>query len=356
MLAIASINCHAQLNSALTINGQISGLKNGDSIYLVNTKDTLGVTVSKSGKFIIKSTEPFKKGIYFIWLGDKSREENIKERRYLTLYIDKPFLNITGNVSSWPIAKVIGSESNTLMKSHDNVFNAFTKRYNTARINKDTDRMKKIADSMINTRRSFIEANLSIHYAGYLLLKTKEFDADEKERYYKRFSKEIQNSELGAAILKDISIIRRSKEVGIGKMAPDFRLNTPTGEQLNLYKVVNSGKLTILEFWASWCAPCRKETPNVKRIYDAYKNKGLNILSVSLDKNAQKWKDAIEKDGMDWYHVSDFKYWDSEAALIFKVNHVPQSYLLDSEGKIIAENLQGEKLRQKVEEVLGKTK
>lgn len=112
------------------------------------------------------------------------------------------------------------------------------------------------------------------------------------------------------------------------------------------------GKIVIIDFWASWCGPCRMENPNVVRIYNEYKNKGLEIIGVSLDRDASAWKQAIRQDNLSWVHISDVKGWQCAAAKEYGINSIPQMFILDKEGKIIAKNLRGEALRQKIQSLL----
>lgn len=143
--------------------------------------------------------------------------------------------------------------------------------------------------------------------------------------------------------------LRQAKSFVPGGDAPEITMKTPEGEQLKLSDM--KGKVVLVDFWASWCGPCRKENPNVVRVYNKYKNRGFEILGVSLDKTKDKWLAAIEMDGLTWPHVSDLKGWKNEAAQTYGVRSIPHTVLVDAEGKIIARNLRGGALERKLAEI-----
>lgn len=140
---------------------------------------------------------------------------------------------------------------------------------------------------------------------------------------------------------------QRRKATSIGFKAPDFTLKKPDGTSFKLSSL--RGEIVLIDFWASWCGPCRKENPNVLRVYNAYKDKGFDIISVSLDKDPAQWKMAIQKDGLIWNHVWDK---ENEVAGIYSVNSIPYTLLLNKKGEIIAKNLRGPELERKLKEVL----
>lgn len=136
-----------------------------------------------------------------------------------------------------------------------------------------------------------------------------------------------------------------------GAVAPDFTQNTPEGEPLSLSSL--RGKVVLVDFWASWCGPCRKENPNVVKVYEKYKDKGFDILGVSLDKDKKRWLNAIDKDGLPWHHVSDLRGWSNSVAQTYSVRSIPHTVLLDREGRIIARNLRGAQLEQQLAKIFG---
>lgn len=169
---------------------------------------------------------------------------------------------------------------------------------------------------------------------------------DEVEQLYEGLSERMKNTEVGSGIREDLEALNRT---AIGSQAPDFSAPTPSGETLSLNEVL--GKVTLVDFWAAWCRPCRAENPNIVRVYQKYKDRGLSILGVSLDRNEADWKKAIEEDGLEWNHVSKLQYF-GEIAELYNVTGIPASFILDENGVIVAKNLRGPALEQKIAELL----
>lgn len=151
--------------------------------------------------------------------------------------------------------------------------------------------------------------------------------------------------------VKDLDgIIRQLENVQIGKVAPAFSLPDTAGVSVSLSDF--RGKYVLLDFWASWCPPCRRENPNVVKAFNEYKDKNFTVVGISLDKDKDKWLKAIADDHLTWTHLSDLKYWDSEIPALYGVRGIPANVLLDPEGVIIAKNITGEELHKKLQEVI----
>jgi len=140
-----------------------------------------------------------------------------------------------------------------------------------------------------------------------------------------------------------------NNRVGVGAQAPEIELPTPEGDTISLSSL--KGRYVLVDFWASWCRPCRVENPHLVDVYEKYHNRGFEIFQVSLDKRSSAWTEAIEKDQLNWIHVSDLKYWNSAPAKLYQVQSIPANFLLDKQGKIIAKNLRGEQLEAELSKI-----
>lgn len=147
--------------------------------------------------------------------------------------------------------------------------------------------------------------------------------------------------------------LKELKKVDVGQKAPDFSLNDVSGTPVSLYSKVG-GKLLLIDFWAAWCAPCRQENPNLVKAYNEFHKKGFDIIGVSLDRTKEDWLKAIEKDELKWTQVSDLSYFNGDVIKKYVVSSIPSNFLLDKNGIIVAKNLRGEKLHQKISELLEK--
>jgi peroxiredoxin len=169
------------------------------------------------------------------------------------------------------------------------------------------------------------------------------------DKLFKGLSKQVQNSKEGVSLKKTIDVFMT---VSIGAEAPLFTSPDTAGLPINLKDF--RGKYVLLDFWASWCGPCREENPNVVKAYKQFREKNFTVLGVSLDQENKKeaWVKAINDDGLVWNHVSDLKYWNNAVAKLYAIRSVPQNFLIDPKGKIVAANLRGEELFKKLQELI----
>jgi thiol-disulfide isomerase/thioredoxin len=178
------------------------------------------------------------------------------------------------------------------------------------------------------------------------------FSHEQQKELLGLLPEKFQNGERIARLRDHVETVEKTSE---GKHFIDFTLNSPEGEPVTLSDIIAQNEYTLIDFWASWCGPCRAEMPNVVAAYQQYKAKGFGIVGVSLDNNADKWKEAITNLNITWAQMSDLKGWDNEAAKLYGVNSIPATVLVNREGIIIARNLRGEAIAEKLESLFSES-
>jgi|TARA_B110000902_G_scaffold180207_1_gene204156 thiol-disulfide isomerase/thioredoxin len=220
--------------------------------------------------------------------------------------------------------------------------------------------MDSLGTELKNFGFNFIKANTNADFSLLLLnrlIDQNGFDLTLASEAYDQIDNSVKikttnNQIISNRIKTKIKSAKKSELVTIGKIVPNFSAPNPQGELIELNKI--KGKVTIIDFWASWCKPCRVENPNLVKLYNEYHPKGLEIISVSLDREAQKdfWIKAIEKDQLNWYNISNLKFWQEPIAKLYGVNSIPATFIIDENGILIAKKLRGAQLDQKIKELL----
>ena len=200
--------------------------------------------------------------------------------------------------------------------------------------------------------KDFIDKNQDNYIGAFALQNLSNFmNPEEMESIIAQSSAFIQSRNI---IRKLSQRITNLKKTAVGQPFTDFTVETEDGKKVSLSDYVGKENYVLVDFWASWCGPCRREMPNIVEAYAKYKGKNFEIVGVSLDQDADKWKDAIKKLNITWPQMSDLKGWQNEGAQLYAVNSIPHTMLVDADGTILARGLHGEKLQTKLEEVLNK--
>jgi thiol-disulfide isomerase/thioredoxin len=351
-------------NSSFQLKGTLSDSK-AETLYLEklgSTKQVIidSVILDEKGNFEFTNYTP-KIGFYRIKTNDKN---------FAMLVLDSADkVTITGSVKDLGNTfKVEGSsettifiEYNNLSKIRDIKLDSLNKAFQLLmETNKmDSKRMDSLSaifetpyNSIINQSNILMVDKISRNTNMYSsIMAIQALDPDKYSELYKSLdaglSKKFPNDK---NVIMFHEVVERMLSTNVGQFAPEISLPSPEGKEIALSSL--KGKLVLIDFWASWCGPCRKEMPNVIKIYSKFKNKGFEIYGVSLDQDKEKWMEAITKDGINWPQVSDLKYWDNVAARIYNVQGIPYTVLIDKDGKIIAKNLRGQELEKKIAEVL----
>lgn len=340
------------------INGKIEG---ADSVTFLLQKSEGGKLVSIDSALAVKGNFRMRGGPvkYPEMVMLSARNSRMRTR----FYLENSDITITGKLDSLFDAKIAGSKTQDEYQEFANLNKTLTGKYSkiyaeyqTASQNNDTARvarLEKQADSvqaeMRNLQKNFIKNNPKSFVSPSLLSGLSiDLEPDELEGFINGLDTAVAKTQ----IIKDLKErVQSMKVVAIGQKAPDFTLNDPEGKPVSLVSKIGS-KLLLVDFWAGWCGPCRRENPNVVKIYGEFHKKGFDVFGVSLDQNRDEWVKAIADDKLAWTQVSDLQYWNSAAAKLYAVNAIPANFLLDQNGVIIAKNLRSEELTTKVKELL----
>ncbi len=362
-ITVLLIGCNTDSGDNFALNGNAFGFDDGTEVYVMefdskNQPSPVDTLTVNNGKFT--ASYP------------KSDETDLMMLRVSGINANIIFFaeneDLTANVYKDSIASsfVAGSKQNELYNEYNQEIVeisarklAINKAYKQAQIEQDGIMVAELRDE--NTKltaqerafkRDFVNNNSNTLFGIMLLsemFNREEITTNETKAILDKLSPKMASSDL-VTTLK--ATIEAKKKAEVGGVAPNFSAPDPNGDMLSLNDAL--GKYTIIDFWASWCRPCRMENPNVVKVYNKYHDKGLNIISVSLDKSGQKarWLKAIEDDKMDWYHVSNLKFWQDPIARQYNVRSIPATFLLDDQGRIIDKNLRGKALENKIASLL----
>jgi peroxiredoxin len=283
---------------------------------------------------------------------------NVSTRKdKLPFFIENASITINGSLDSLTTAKVTGSKTQDEYQTLQNKLDILDKQASDLSIqSKGAEKSgnKAKADSLMvlsdglyskidNEQTDYIKANPASYVSPYLLSRVYyEMEADVLEGYIKGLKPNLDSVPF-IVTLKDR--VAKLKLVSVGQIAPDFTLNDTMGNPVKLSDVYAKNQYTLVDFWASWCGPCRRENPNVVATFNQYKSKGFGVIGISLDNDKAKWEKAIADDQLTWTHVSDLKKWKNLAVIMYSVNSIPANLLVDKTGKIIARNIREAKLR-----------
>lgn len=355
-----------QTPKGYTVNGEIRGeFEEGTQVFLKKLGDDgqpveLDTTMITAGKFEFTGNADAPE-LHYIFID--------KIPGYTALILENGTIDFNAQKDSLGFAKVKGTMQNEVFFDYLEKSRELSERARSidqdmkgaardeASVNALRDEMQELQEEYKNFEIDFIKSNPEALIAALLLdraLAMKAVETDSVQSMYNALSQEVKDSKPGKKVLEGLEKARSAdeaaKSTAIGATAPNFSGPNPNGETITLKDVM--GKVTLVDFWAAWCKPCRAENPNVVSVYNKYHDKGLNIVGVSLDRTAEAWKKAIADDGLEWNHISNIAYFDDQIAKLYNVNAIPAAFLLDENGVIVAKNLRGPALEAKVAELL----
>jgi peroxiredoxin len=382
LAAVAMVSCNNLKENEYEITGEVDKSLNGKKVILQKMGGMFGfvpvdTVVVKEGEFVFKDTITKGPDMYFITIDGVQNTLNfIIEPGSIELEIDKDTIqkSVTGGTYNNEKLEEFKQLSLTSFKVREKFIKANREKFmaaqgkgdtvTTNKLNKD---LEKIAKDQEKQYIEFVKNNPKAYYNLYVLNEINNLHFKKIEEIKKLFDgldASVKNTPRGKQISQYfVDYEKQSKTppapapaepateaVKVGDAAPQFSAPAPDGKAVSLKQ--SMGKVTIVDFWAKWCGPCRAENPNMVALYKEFHAKGLNIVGVSLDDNAADWKKAIADDKLTWTHVSNLKKWDEPIALQYGVKSIPATFVLDASGKVVASNLRGAELKAKVAELL----
>ena len=368
LLVLASFAANAQEAQDFTVNGSLQNIALPvNKVYYSYRAD--GVTVRDSvaptdGKYSFsgKIAEPLMVTIFVRYKNDAQGKpiKMFQPRDYASVFVAPGAVQVS-SVDSFSNVKVKGSKAHDAYlsltektKPVNDKMQAASKAYSAAYQAKDSATMKTLDATfdaldleMKEVYKGYLATNNNSPIAMYALGQMAGWDINPEvvEPIYKALSEPARATPSGKAFAEKIVT---AKKTAVGAMAMDFTQNDTLDVPVSLSSF--KGKYVLIDFWASWCGPCRQENPNVVKAFQTYNAKGFTVLGVSLDQPGakDKWMKAIHDDNLTWTQVSDLKYWDNQVAKQYGIQAIPQNFLVDPAGKIIAKNIRGEELSSKL--------
>lgn len=362
-----------QSENPYSISAQLPEGETPEQLYLLSVQNGQWIRVdsaqlNEEGKYGFTYTTPepdfllLSKGDLkgFTFISDANESQNVVFTDFPAKFNPASLLNnATQDLYNW-----IGTS-----KSFENHANDLKRRFSEKKLTQQMliDSLNGLQQEFINSAINFIQERKHSIVALSALQNVNPVDNLE---LYKELYASVSKISPNSGYVKNLqNTIKRAEEqivlqqaeaeknarmdaiLGIGKPAPNIAMAQPNGKMAQLSDL--KGKVVLIDFWASWCKPCRRENPNVVRLYKQYNKKGFEVFGVSLDKSKAAWENAIKADKLTWTHVSDLQLWNNAAAQLYGVSSIPATFLIDADGNILAKNLRGAELENKLAEIFG---
>lgn len=356
VVALCSCNKSTSDENAFVVEGSISGIDvNGETVFLVKLDEetnkfvVLDSVVIKNNIFLLKGTaDTVEVGI--IYVDDMFDMEIVLEPGKINVSVLSDLIFTRSGTTFNDTLQSLYTQFDAIRKKQDEQIKQFSESDRTPEQALELDlKLYALSNEYTDALISFIKSNMDNSVGQYFAVNYLEhFDIEIQEELLNLADDNFKSKDKIQTVINNLDKTKKT----IGTSFKNFTLTNPKGKKASLSDYAGKGKYVLVDFWASWCAPCRRSMPYLVSLYDKYKAKDFEIVGVSLDDDKTAWTNAIDNLRMTWVQLSDLKGWNSEAARIYNVNSIPHTLLLDKGGKIIALNPHGIMLDKKLEELL----
>lgn len=342
------------------VTGKIEGSYDGDKVYMMNRVNREFVntdsTVIKNGEFQFKGTQTTPVNRYLAWTDGEN------DPVYVDFFLENGKIDInltedpsTTTIKGTPTNNAYQSFKNELATVNQKMQAIYSSLSDASAGQEQRDaKMKEMENAeteMVGIIKNNISKNAQTPLGAMLLNQYNYYmEYDEVEKLIAEIPANIQEGDENLTKLKER--VEISKNTVLGKKFVDLEMLTPDGNPVKLSDYAGKGKIVLIDFWASWCGPCRREMPRLVEAYAKYKDKGFEIVGVSFDRDGESWKKGIEQLDITWPQMSDLKYWESEGAKVYAIRSIPHVVLLDKDGTIVSRGLHGDELQEKIAELM----
>lgn len=355
--ALGIVACNGN-KPGYVVTGTVEGAADGDTVFL---QEVVGRQLSKLDTAIIKNGTFTFEGVQDSTVNRYITSGKGNDALLLDFFLENGKINIALTKDNDSATGTANNDAYQEIRNKINALNQKAKPIYESMGNADLTEEQKTANmkelenlqnELGEVYKEGIEKNITnpvgihLYKMNYYNMETAENDA-----LLQKIPAQFQNDE---TIVKIKEMVEKQKKTAVGQKFTDFEMQTPDGKPIKLSDYAGKGKVVLVDFWASWCGPCRRDMPNLVKTYAKYKGKNFEIVGVSLDQNGDSWKEAIKALNITWPQMSDLKYWNSKGAQLYAVNSIPHTMLIDGEGTIIARGLHGEELQAKIAEALKK--